>query len=347
MKQQITFKSLLVVICLLLNSNLQAQEVPHITINIATAGTLPSLIASTKKYQITNLTITGNLNGTDMLYIREMAGCDVDGKSTLGKLSVLDLSGANIVAGGSSYTTSLNKIGDDAFSGCTGLTSISIPNSVTSIVNGVFAGCTNLKEFIISKNHKTYKSVEGILFNKNCTELIAYPNAKSNIYIIPNSVTAIGFDAFYGCTGLTSITIPNSVTAIGSDTFFGCTGLTSITIPNSVTIIGTKAFKNCTELTSVTIPNSVTAIEFEAFSVCSKLTSITLGNRVTSIGNYAFYYCEKLTEIHCKALTPPAIGTKTFHGINNTTCKLYVPKGTYAIYWRTTGWGDFTNIIEE
>ena len=102
------------------------------------------------------------------------------------------------------------------------------------------------------------------------------------------SVTEIGGYAFYGCTGLPSVTIPNSVTEIGGFAFYGCTGLPSVTIPNSVTEIGGYAFEGCTGLRSVTIPNSVTEIGWEAFRYCTGLSSVTIGNSVTSIGNCAF-----------------------------------------------------------
>ena len=110
-------------------------------------------------------------------------------------------------------------------------------------------------------------------------------------------VTSIGGSAFWGCTGLTSITIPNSVTSIGNEAFRDCTGLTSITIPNSVTSIGERVFEHCTGLTSITIPNSVTSIEDSAFEDCTGLTSITIPNSVTSIGSYAFKYCTGITSI--------------------------------------------------
>ena len=114
---------------------------------------------------------------------------------------------------------------------------------------------------------------------------------------IGNSVTSIEWCAFEGCSGLTSITIPNSVTSIGQGAFHGCSGLTSINIPNSVTSIGSGAFYYCSSLTSVTIPNSVTSIRNSAFFGCSSLTSITIPNSVTSIGNWAFFGCSGLTSV--------------------------------------------------
>ncbi len=114
---------------------------------------------------------------------------------------------------------------------------------------------------------------------------------------IPNSVTSIEYGAFQNCRGLTSVTIPNSITSIGMYTFSDCTGLTSVTIPNSVTSIGESTFFGCTGLTSVTIPNSVTKIGYGAFDGCSSLTSVTIPNSVTSIGITAFAGCSSLTGI--------------------------------------------------
>ena len=140
---------------------------------------------------------------------------------------------------------------------------------------------------------------------------------------IPNSVTSIGDWAFSICSGLTSITIPNSVTSIGFSAFSGCSGLTSITIPNSVTSIGDDAFQGCNSLTSVTIPNSVTSIGNYAFSGCSGLTSITIPNSVTSIGSLAFSSCSGLTSITIPN-SVTSIGDNAFYGCTGITQAIIV-----------------------
>ncbi len=175
---------------------------------------------------------------------------------------------------------SVTSIGDRAFKGCTGLTSITIGNGVTSIGWYAFEGCTGLTSIVVEGGNTVYDS------RNNCNAIIETETNTlirgCNITVIPNSVTSIGYEAFSGCTGLTSVTIPNGVTSIGDRAFSGCTGLTSVTIGNSVTSIGWYAFFGCTGLTSITIPNSVTSIEYGAFSDCSGLASIVVegGNTV-------------------------------------------------------------------
>ena len=142
---------------------------------------------------------------------------------------------------------SVTSIGDYAFSGCTILTSITIPKSVTNIGSAVFSGCISLNNIIVDKGNLSYSSLDGILYDKSKSTLLAC-GGKENVFV-PNSVTSIGKHAFDGCTSLTSITIPNSVTSISSSAFSGCKSLTGITIPNSVTSIGYNAFDGCTNLT--------------------------------------------------------------------------------------------------
>ena len=203
---------------------------------------------------------------------------------------------------------SVTSIGNEAFYGCTGLTEIIIPDSVTSIGSSAFLGCSGLKKITIPDS---VTSIGGSAFH-SCTGLtsITIPDSVTSIggyafydctgltsITIPDSVTSIGDKTFYGCTGLTEITISDSVTSIGKDAFYDCTGLTSIIIPDSVTSIGSGAFGNCTRLTSITIPDSITSIETSVFKNCTGLTEITIPNNVTSIGFGAFYGCTGLKKI--------------------------------------------------
>ena len=168
----------------------------QITVKLDKAGTLPNKIGSSKKYLITNLKIIGEINGTDLRMIREMAGSDHIGDTTEGKLSVLDLSEARIVRGGDYYYyyyydnycyTSNDVIGKCAFTGCSGLTSINLPASITEIGGSAFYGCSGL----------------------------------TNI-TLPSSITKIGYHAFYDCSGLTSLNLPDGITSIGDNAFEGC-----------------------------------------------------------------------------------------------------------------------------
>ncbi len=150
-----------------------------------------------------------------------------------------------------------------------------------------------------------------------------------NSVTIPNSVTSIGGWAFNGCSGLTSVTIPDGVTSIGSFAFYGCSGLTSVTIPNGVTSIGSGVFRECSGLISVTIPNGVTSIAASTFSGCSGLTSVTIPDGVTSIGSEAFYGCSGLTSV-----TIPdgvtSIGSEAFSGCSGLT-SVTIPDGVTSI----------------
>ena len=185
----------------------------------------------------------------------------------------------------SGITYSVTSIGDNAFDGCSGLTSVVIPNSVTSIGEYAFYGCSGLTSVTIPNSVTSI----GYLAFGGCRGLTSVT--------IPNSVTSIGYCAFEGCSGLTSVTIPEGVTSIGSCAFKGCSGLTSVTIPDGVTSIGYSAFSGCSGLISVTIPNSVTSIGDYAFEGCSGLTSVTIPNSVTSIGEIAFSGCSGLTSV--------------------------------------------------
>ena len=146
---------------------------------------------------------------------------------------------------------------------------------------------------------------------------------------LPSSVTSIGSYAFYGCSGLTILTLPSSVTSIGYRAFDGCSGLTSLTLPSSVTSIGYKAFAYCSGLTSLTLPSSVTSIGDEAFAYCRGLTSLTIPSSVTSIGDEAFAYCSGLTSLTLPSCVT-SIGESAFKGCSGLT-SLTIPSGVTSI----------------
>lgn len=193
----------------------------------------------------------------------------------------------------------VTHIGESAFWDCTSLTSIIIPVSVTSIGRNAFRDCVSLIRITVDKNNNTYSSDEhGVLFNKNKTELIFYPSGnKINTYTIPNTVTKIGYNAFYNCDNLVNVNIPNSVTSIGENAFWQCTGLRNIHIPDGVMSMGESAFYDCDNLTSVTIGNSLTSIVRNVFRNCDSLTAVTIGNNVTSIDVQAFSDCGSLITV--------------------------------------------------
>lgn len=225
-------------------------------------------------------------------------------------------------------------IGENAFQGCTGLTEISIPGSVTSIGEYAFSGCTGLTKISIPGSVTSI----GFAAFQDCTGLASV--------VIFSGLTNVENCAFYGCYSLCSVVIPNSVTRIGSSAFDRCYSLTSVTIPNSVTSIGAAAFQDCSDLTSVTMGNSVEFIGAKGFAYCDKLTSIVIPASVKSIGEQAFLNCKSLNAIYSPGYTPATLANRAFENVNNESCVLYIPDGAYDNYSKAYGWKDFVDIQE-
>ncbi len=241
---------------------------------------------------------------------------------------------------------SITSIGESAFRYCSDLMSINLSKFITSIGQEAFAGCTDIKVFNVDKNNPNYKSVGGVLFNKKGDILIQYPIGKSDLtYSIPKGTKSIGKSAFCNCGILKSINFPTSLVSIGEEAFRYCRALTSINLPNSIIAIERETFAYCSSLASINIPNSITSIGERVFMHCSSLMIISLPNFITSIGEYAFYYCSQLRDFICNATTPPVVGDKDFGGVNNS-CTLGVPKGCISKYRNAKGWKEFKNIVE-
>ena len=352
----------------------------QITIQLEKAGTLPDRIGSSRKYKITNLKIIGEINGTDLRMIREMAGRDYIGNSTDGKLSVLDLSEAKIVEGGDcyyndyhhyDYYTSNDVIGWYAFMDCYRLTSLTLPAGITEIDYSAFYGCSGLTSLTLPA---------GIT---EISDYAFYGCSGLTSLTLPAGITRIGSWAFQGCSGLTSLTLPAGITWIGYSTFEGCSGLTSLTLTSGITKIGDGTFVGCSglkevrfcindnldtyltkghpyigvncgikyyindkEITSIEIPSNVTTLGNYVFEGCSGLTSLTLPAGITEIGDGAFSYCSGLTSIYVYAEIVPKIGRVEFTGVDAKKCTLYVPMGTYSDYWLSDFGDYFENIVE-
>lgn len=361
-KRQLLFVMLMLLGCLSIQAADDGLITNQVVITLDKPGTLPQKISASDKYLITNLKVKGDINGTDLGFLREMAGQSINGEDeTDGKLSTLDLSDTKIVGGGEpyfnyggyeTYFTEYNKIGKYAFCSCNNLKRLTLPKDITSIEQSAFFGCSGLTSITI-----------------------------------PSSVTAIGKWSFYDCSSLTSIELPNSTTTIDEAAFQNCTSLASVTLTSNLTSIESHAFIGCSqlkdvrynvlddlatyiqtdhpeivignncncdfkyyqnnqEITSLKIPAGITSIGKNVFQKYNGIQSLTFSPALTSISDLQFS-CDftNLKSVSVGWQDPIAAGT-FFKGADMSNCTLYVPHGTTNAYANSDIWCGFGKIIE-
>lgn len=312
------------------------------------AGQLTELVGD-DKYRFTTLSIAGFLNGDDLRTLRDMAGCDNEGKATAGQLSDIDLSGAQIAEGGKAYAeghfTQTNVVGKamlasceklrrivlplqttkieaDAFRNCSSLHTIEVPTLVESIETS--AGCTALSEINVQAGNSHYSSKDGVLLSGDGKSILWFPMGKVGEYTLPATVTTVGDYAFRNCR---------------IETFHFADGLTSI---------GKYAFYN-SSVKEVSLPSTVKQIPTGLFQKCANLTTVHLGKNTEMLGDYVFDGCP-ITNLYISAPTPPYCSNSTFASSGKnifSTCRVHVPKNRRIYYRGDMIWAQFKRIVEE
>ena len=228
---------------------------------------------------------------------------------------------------------------------CANLTEIRLPNAVMLSYNS-FIGCSSLIKFIIEDDNAQYSVKDGMLFNKDFTQLIAVPAGLDNV-VIPYSVSVIGAGAFQTCAKIKNVVIPESVRTIYSGAFKE-SGLTNINIPNTVQTLVGSAFYKCPELETVVISDNVKEIGVHTFYTCKKLKTVYIGKSVTKIGMSAFEYDFLLSTIYSANPIPPTVHSTSFgnaqYNMVPRTATVYVPMESVEAYKTASVWEEF-NIV--
>ncbi len=320
-------------------TNLTSVTIPNSVISIdeyafynctgLTSVTIPESVTSIGRDAFYNTPWYNNNQPDGVIYINKVL---YDYKGTMPENTSIEIKEGTL------------SISPYAFYDCTGLISITIPNSVTEIGSYAFLDCTSLTTVHFNATNCTTMGSSVYSVFSRCTNLATVT--------IGENVTCIPDYAFYNCTGLTSVTIGNGVTEIGESAFRDCTGLTTVHFnATNCTSMGEYSynynnyypvFRDCTNLTTVHIGENVTCIPDYAFYECTGLTSVTIGNSVTEIGEKAFSGCSGMSEIHTLATTPPKATSLSFE--NCYAAHLYVPKGYKNAYQQANVWRIFNSI---
>jgi len=309
-------------------------------------GTLSQAMDSNEKYQYASLSIAGPLNGTDIRFIREMLGKDINGKETPGRMNMLDLTDAVICSGGASYDgmryTANNLIGYGMFANCTHLQKLLLPDNTREIEENAFKNCPALKSFLIpattakimpsdscsqlaaievSAGNNVFSSIDGILYDKEGTRLFWFPESKEKILTFPSTLTSIEEYAFRNCR-MQVLELPSTISEIKKGAFYGA------------------------QFETIILPEQLELISYGLLQNCKNLTSVTLGKRTNYLSGYCFDGCPLQHLYVTTEDLPPICQAETFTETLFKNCTLYVPRGCLTMYRNSTYWGKFEKITE-
>ncbi|MDO4163567.1 MAG: leucine-rich repeat protein [Bacteroides sp.] len=315
------------------------------TVMLTTAGTLSEAMGSDEQYLYNKLNISGPLNGTDIRFLRNMAGVDVEGEATGGQLADIDLTDANIVSGGLSYDgmryTTDSVVGQGMFANCPYLQRIVLPVGTVRIEEDAFTGsvllqslsipaattqvspssCESLETITVSEGNAVFADCDGALYDAAYTTLLWFPEGKITVDSFPSTLSTIGEQAFRRCQ-LKQIVLPSLVTEIKQGAFYGAL------------------------LESIVLPDGIERLPVGTFQGCSRLTTVSLGYRTSYLSSYCFDGCP-LENLYVYATDfPPMCNETTFTDAIYETCTLNVPTGCRKLYRNSTYWGKFETIVE-
>ena len=340
------------------NNVIKLLSTNSLTIENNVAGQLADRLSLSEKNKVQSMTITGELNGTDIKFLRNLL--------QNGMLTTLDMGNAAIVEGGESYykeyTTSNNVVGDYMFYNCERLLSVTIPSSTTAIGEWAFKACSfskiNIPNSVLSIGSYAFKDckyLKEVIIPEGVVTLpygiLTGCESLTNVRL-PSSLTVIQNDAFHGCKMLSEITLPTGLKTIGGQVFYKCTNLKNILIPRSVSSIGQSAFEGCTSLESLIMPEGVQEIAYRVLYGCTNLNEVELPSTITMIRGNSFTGCSSLAKIKSSIVnigqlknTRPDEG-KAFSGIADN-CTWHVPSGTKSRYESQEWWNDTWTIIDD
>ena len=310
-------------------------------------GELAALIGN-DIYTFSELAFAGPMNGDDLRLLRRMMGREPDGSAGKGRLASVDMTDATIVSGGNTYDGQRfarnNIVGQGLFAGCTGLTTLSLPDNATTVEQDAMRGCASLERLTIPSKATTVEQSEG------CTALAAISVSPLNTaYSSQDGVllTADGKQITWFPAGKTGhYALPPTVTTIGERAFAG-SSITSVTMPDGITEMGQAAFAG-SSVEEVTLPGSLSTVPTATFQECSRLHTVRIGSQTALISDYAFDGCP-LRHIYLEAYYPPLCRPEAFttsYSALLSQCTVHVPLGRSAAYKASEAWSRFANIVE-